>query len=147
MNIKEIMQRKTKILVTLGPSSSTIKKIIQLSKAGANAFRLNCSHLDEKDLVDYIKKIRRAEELLKKPIGILVDLQGPKIRIGSIDEEKNLLTKGDIFTLDSYKDLGNNKRVFLPHKKIFSSVKKGQLILLDDGKIHLEVINVKATQI
>ena len=60
MNIKEIMQRKTKILVTLGPSSSTIKKIIQLSKAGANAFRLNCSHLDEKGLVDYIKKIRRS---------------------------------------------------------------------------------------
>ena len=119
MNIKEIIQRKTKILVTLGPSSSTIKKITQLSKAGANAFRLNCSHLDEKGLVDYIKKIRRAEELLKKPIGILVDLQGPKIRIGPIDEEKNLLKKGDIFTLDSYKDLGNNKRVFLPYKKIF----------------------------
>jgi pyruvate kinase len=103
--------------------------------------------LDEKGLVDYIKKIRRAEELLKKPIGILVDLQGPKIRIGPIDEEKNLLKKGDIFTLDSYKDLGNNKRVFLPYKKIFSSVKKGQLILLDDGKIHLEVTNVKTTQI
>ena len=147
MNIKEIMQRKTKILVTLGPSSNTIKKIIQLSNAGANAFRLNCSHLDEKGLVDYIKKIRRAEELLKKPIGILVDLQGPKIRIGPIDEGKNLLTKGDIFKLDSCKDLGNNKRVFLPHKKIFSSVKKGQLILLDDGKIHLEVTNVKTTQI
>ena len=64
MKNKEITQRKTKILATLGPSSYTIKKIIDLSKAGANAFRLNCSHLNEQDLKDYVRKIRRAEEIL-----------------------------------------------------------------------------------
>ena len=147
MKNKEITQRKTKILATLGPASNTIKKIVELSKAGANAFRLNCSHLDESGLKDYVKKIRRVEEILNKPIGILVDLQGPKIRIGDVENDKNLLDKGDIFVLDLKKDTGNNKRVFLPHKKIFTSVKKGQLILLDDGKIHLRVMSVKINQI
>ena len=119
---REIKQRKTKILATLGPSSNTIRKIIELSKAGANAFRLNCSHLSEEELRDYVKKIRRVEELLKKPIGILVDLQGPKIRIGNIKNEDNLLEEGNSFIFDLNKDIGNSRRVFLPHKKIFSSV-------------------------
>ena len=147
MKNKEITERKTKILATLGPSSNTIKKIIELSKAGANAFRLNCSHLDEKSLKDYVKKIRRAEELLNKPIGILVDLQGPKIRIGKVKNGENLLKKGSPFLLDLKEDIGDHKRVKLPHKKIFSSVKKGHLILLDDGKIHLKITSVKVNEI
>ena len=147
MKNKDITQRKTKILATLGPASNTIKKILELSRAGANAFRLNCSHLDEKSLKEYVKKIRRAEEILKKPIGILVDLQGPKIRIGTVINRENLLKKGNTFVLDLNKEIGNTKRVFLPHKKIFSSVKKGHSILLDDGKIHLKVISVKINQI
>ena len=147
MKNKEITQRKTKILATLGPASNTIKKIIELSEAGANAFRLNCSHLNEESLKDYVKKIRRAERIIKKPIGILVDLQGPKIRIGKVKDEKNILKKGNIFILDLNKEAGGNKRVLLPHKKIFSSVKKGHLILLDDGKIHLEVLSVTKNQI
>jgi len=138
MKNKEITQRKTKILATLGPSSNTIKKIIELSKAGANAFRLNCSHLNEKDLKDYVRKIRRAEQILKKPIGILVDLQGPKIRIGKVNGGESFINKDNFFVLDLKKEIGNSRRVTLPHKKIFSSIKKGQLILLDDGKIHLQ---------
>ena len=93
MKNKEITQRKTKILATLGPSSNTIKKIIKLSDAGANAFRLNCSHLNEQGLKDFVKKIRRAEKIVKKPIGILVDLQGPKIRIGRIQNNEAILKK------------------------------------------------------
>ena len=147
MKNKEFTQKKTKILATLGPSSNTIKKIIELSKAGANAFRLNCSHLNEKDLKDYVRKIRRAEQILKKPIGILVDLQGPKIRIGKVKGDKNFLNKGNVFVLDLKKEIGNSKRVALPHKKIFSSVKKGQLILLDDGKIHLKVTSLSSDEI
>ena len=147
MKNKEITQRKTKILATLGPSSSTIKSIIELSKAGANAFRLNCSHLNEARLKDYVRKIRRVEEIVKKPIGILVDLQGPKIRIGPVSKENNLLKKDDIFLLDLNKEIGNKKRVSLPHKKIFESVKVGDQILLDDGKIHLTVISIKKDSI
>ena len=143
MRNKEIIQRKTKILATLGPASSTIKSIIELSKSGANAFRLNCSHLNEAELKEYVRKIRRAEEIVKKPIGILVDLQGPKIRIGTVSDEDNLIKKNDIFLLDLNKEIGNKKRVSLPHKKIFESIKKGHLILLDDGKIHLKTISVK----
>ena len=147
MKNKEITQRKTKILATLGPSSNTIKKIIELSKAGANAFRLNCSHLNEQSLKDYVKKIRRVEEILNKPIGILVDLQGPKIRIGTVRDNKNFLEKDAIFILDLKKEIGNNRRVTLPHKKIFTSLKKGHPILLDDGKIHLKVTSVKVNEI
>ena len=147
MKNKEITKRKTKILATLGPSSNTIKKIIELSNAGASAFRLNCSHLNEQGLKDYVKKIRRVEEILNKPIGILVDLQGPKIRIGTVKNNENFLEKGNIFVLDLKKEIGNNKRVSLPHKKIFSSIKKGHLILLDDGKIHLKVTSIKVNQI
>ena len=147
MKNNEITQRKTKILATLGPSSNTIKKVIELSKAGANAFRLNCSHLKEKDLKDYVRKIRRAEKIINKPIGILVDLQGPKIRIGTVKNSKNFLKKGSIFLFDLKKEIGDHKRVTLPHKKIFSSVKKGHLILLDDGKIHLKVTSVKLNEI
>ena len=147
MKNKEITQRKTKILATLGPSSSTIKKIISLSKAGASAFRLNCSHLNEEELKEYVKKIRRAEEILNKPIGILVDLQGPKIRIGSVKTKENFIEKGNVFILDLKNEIGDNKRVTLPNKKIFSSIKKGHLILIDDGKIHLKVTSVKVNQI
>ena len=147
MKNNEITQRKTKILATLGPSSNTIKKIIELSKAGANAFRLNCSHLNEEGLKDYVRKIRRAEKVLNKPIGILVDLQGPKIRIGIVKNDKNFLKVGSSFLFDLKKDIGDHGRVTLPHKKIFSSVKKGHLILLDDGKIHLKVTSVKVNEI
>jgi len=143
MNNKEFIERKTKILATLGPSSNTIKKIIELSNAGANVFRLNCSHLNEKDLEEYIKKIRRAEKIIKKPIGILVDLQGPKLRIGEVSKNQNLLKKDDIFILDNSKEIGNNKRVYLSNKKIFNSVKKGHLILIDDGNIHIKVTSIK----
>ena len=143
MNNKEIIQRKTKILATLGPSSKTIKKIIELSKAGSNAFRLNCSHLSENDLAEYINKIRRAEEIIKKPIGILVDLQGPKIRIGNVSEINNILKKGDTFIFDNSKAIGNNKRVYLSNSKVFNSVKKGHLILIDDGNIHLKITGIK----
>ena len=143
MNSKKVIERKTKILATLGPSSNTIKKIVELSKAGSNAFRLNCSHLSEVDLQDYIKKIRRAESIVNKPIGILVDLQGPKIRIGSVSKDQNILTKGDVFALDNLKEIGNNKRVYLSNRKIFKSVKKGHLILIDDGNIHLKITSIK----
>ena len=143
MNSKKFIERKTKILATLGPSSNTIKKIVELSKAGSNAFRLNCSHLNEVELQEYIKKIRRAESIVNKPIGILVDLQGPKIRIGSVSKDQNILTKGDVFILDNLKEIGNNKRVYLSNKKIFKSVKKGHLILIDDGNIHLKITSIK----
>ena len=142
MNSKKFIERKTKILATLGPSSNTIKKIVELSKAGSNAFRLNCSHLNEEQLQEYIKKIRRAENILNKPIGILVDLQGPKIRIGNVSKDQNILKKGDIFILDNLEEIGNNKRVYLSNKKIFNSVKKGHLILIDDGNIHLKITSI-----
>ena len=92
--------RKTKILATLGPSSQSAKKILELSKSGVNAFRLNCSHLDEISIKNYVRKIRLTEKKIKKPIGILLDLQGPKIRIGEIKSSKAMLKKDQDFVLD-----------------------------------------------
>ena len=77
----------------------------------------------------------------------MVDLQGPKIRIGTVKNDENYIKKGSLFVLDLKKDIGDQKRVTLPHKKIFSSVRSGHLILLDDGKIHLKVTSVKANEI
>ena len=147
MKKNDNIKRKTKILATLGPATNTIKKIIALYEAGANAFRLNCSHLNEGDLKEYIRKIRRAEMILKEPLGILVDLQGPKIRIGEINKHNNNLKKNEIFFLDFDKKIGDNKRAYLPHRIVFSSIKKNQIILIDDGKIHLKVLAVNKTQI
>ena len=82
------------------------------------------------------------EIIIRKPIGIVVDLQGPKIRIGNVSSNQNILKKGDIFILDKKNETGNNKRVYLSNKKIFNSVKKGHLILIDDGNIHLKITSI-----
>ena len=92
-----------------------------------------------------MKKIQRnifIEIIIRKPIGIVVDLQGPKIRIGNVSSNQNILKKGDIFILDKKNETGNNKRVYLSNKKIFNSVEKGHLILIDDGNIHLKITSI-----
>ena len=94
-----------------------------------------------------IYKIRRAEIIIRKPIGILVDLQGPKIRIGNVSNNQNILKKGDFFVLDNNEEVGNNKRIYLSNKKVFNSIKKGHLILIDDGNIHIKVTSVKENKI
>ena len=78
--------RKTKILATIGPSSDKINKIEKLILNGVDAFRINCSHTNEIQLKNYVENIRKVEKKLKKPVGILIDLQGPKLRIGKLEK-------------------------------------------------------------
>jgi len=134
--------RKTKILATIGPSSERIKKIEELVLSGVDAFRINCSHATHSQIKNYVENIRKVEKKLKKPIGILIDLQGPKLRIGEIENNKMTLKKGQkLFLTNSKKSVKSNE-VPLPEKKLFKSIKVNHPIFIDDGKIKLKVVKV-----
>ncbi len=139
--------RKVKILATLGPASSSDEMIEKLLIAGADAFRVNMSHGEQAQHAETIARIRAAEERLGRPIGILCDLQGPKLRVGKFAEGRVLIPHGRHFTLDRNPEPGNAERVQLPHPELFSILHKGQRLLVDDGKIRLRVIRASADEI
>ena len=129
--------RKVKIVATLGPASNDESMIEKLFLAGADVFRINMSHADHDTMRSLVKIIRSIEKKLGRPIGILADLQGPKLRVGEFANGKVDLTVGQTFTLDNKDIAGDNKRVYLPHKEIFDAVKPGERLLIDDGKLEL----------
>ena len=131
--------RRVKILATLGPASNDPKVIEELVRAGADVFRINMSHASHDVMRDTVAKIRAVERIVRYPIGILVDLQGPKLRVGKFAEGSVMLAKGETFTLDTSDAPGDKTRIHLPHPEIFSSVKTGDRLLLDDGKIELRI--------
>ncbi len=129
--------RKVKILATLGPASSEEEQIQKLHEAGADLFRINMSHASHDLMRTLIKRIRNVEARTGRPIGILCDLQGPKLRVGKFLDGKVELEIGQTFTLDDKDEPGNEKRVFLPHPEILQSVEPGHRLLIDDGKLQL----------
>jgi len=129
--------RKVKILATLGPASSDEAMIQKLHEAGADLFRINMSHASHEMMRTLVSRIRAVEARCGRPIGILADLQGPKLRVGKFADTKVDLVPGQTFTLDGNDTPGDNKRVFLPHPEILESVKAGDRLLIDDGKLHL----------
>jgi pyruvate kinase len=139
--------RKVKILATLGPASSDAKTIRKLMLAGADAFRINMSHGDQKQKAKLVEHIRALEKEFHRPTTILFDLQGPKLRVGHFDGGRATLKKGDRFTLDQSEDAGNAERVQLPHPELFETIKPGNKILIDDGKIRLSVVDASAERI
>ena len=142
-----LRKRNTKIIATLGPSSSSPLKIHSLFQAGADIFRLNFSHGNHDDHRKRVFHIRQYEKRLGRPIAILGDLQGPKIRIGIFKKTYVILKNNQKFILDLNPKEGDQNRVFLPHKEIFKSVKKNNKILIDDGKIILNIDKVLSDQI
>ena len=134
--------RKTKILATIGPSSEKITKIEKLVLSGVDAFRINCSHTKESELKNYIKNIRKIEKKLKKPIGILIDLQGPKLRIGEIENNNMILKKGQKILLTNKIKSSRSNEIPLPEEKVFKNIKINQPIFIDDGKIKLKALKV-----
>ena len=142
-----LRKRNTKIIATLGPSSSSPLKIHSLFQAGADIFRLNFSHGTHEDHRKRVFHIRQYEKRLGRPIAILGDLQGPKIRIGVFKKSYIILKNNQRFVLDLNPKEGDQNRVFLPHKEIFKSVKKNNKILIDDGKIVLNIDKVLSDQI
>jgi pyruvate kinase len=135
-----IRKRRAKIVATLGPASSDRQMITRLFEAGVDVFRINMSHTPHDMLRDLVHTIRAVEAEVGRPIGILVDLQGPKLRIGSFAQDHIVLEKGATFVLDGDKTPGNVERVFLPHPEILTALEPGHTLLLDDGKVRLTAI-------
>src|SRR5882672_3810075 len=133
-------RRSAKIVATLGPASSSPERIRALFEAGVDVFRLNFSHGSHDDHRARFEAIRRAEEETGRPIGILADMQGPKLRVGYFADGKINLGVGARFRLDLDPQPGDAVRVQLPHPEIFEAVHPGTDLLLDDGKVRLRII-------
>jgi pyruvate kinase len=131
--------RRTKIIATLGPASSTREMMTQLFLAGADVFRLNFSHGAHADHAARIETIRAIEKKYQRPIGILADVQGPKLRVGQFQSGRVQLQAGHDFTLDLNPAPGDTRRVCLPHPEIMAAAEVGATLLLDDGKLRLRV--------
>ena len=129
--------RRIKILATLGPVSSDSATIRKLFEAGADVFRINMSHTPHDKMRELVATIRNVEGSYGRPIGILVDLQGPKLRLGAFADGSAHLTNGEIFTLDSNPAPGDKTRVHLPHPEILQALRPGHALLIDDGKLRL----------
>jgi pyruvate kinase len=139
--------RRTKIVATLGPASSDRSIIAKLFEAGADVFRINMSHTSHERMRELVAAIRAVEADHGRPIGILVDLQGPKLRVGSFAAGPAMLTKGETFTLDADPTPGDSRRVHLPHPEIFVAIKPGHTLLLDDGKVKLVATEADSSRI
>ena len=132
--------RRVKILATLGPASSDRETIAKLFQAGADVFRINMSHSSHDSMRERIATIRDVEKEFGRPIGILVELQGPKLRVGEFKDGPVQLEKGATFILDSSKTPGDATRVQLPHPEILQNLEPGHDVLIDDGKVRLTVV-------
>lgn len=133
--------RNAKILATLGPASSDPDVIRQLFAAGVDVFRFNFSHGSHADHRARYDAVRAIEKEIGRPVGILLDLQGPKLRLGTIDGGKMNVSRGQQLTLDMNPEPGHANRVPLLHPEIFAAIKSGDHLLIDDGKVRLQVIN------
>ena len=136
-----ILTTATRILATLGPSSSDHDTIRAMVDAGASAFRLNFSHGEQSDHAERYNIIRDIAKETGKPLTVLADLQGPKLRIGEI-EEGTVLEKGQTFVFDRKEEKGNAERVTLPHPEIFDAILPGHRMMVNDGRLQFTVTGV-----
>ncbi len=136
-------RRRTKIIATIGPASSTAEVLARLFQAGADVFRLNFSHGSHDEHAARIALIRELEARFDHPIGILADVQGPKLRVGRFGGGRVALQTGQSFTLDLNPTPGDVRRVNLPHPEIIAAAAIGTTLLLDDGKLRLRVARVR----
>jgi pyruvate kinase len=139
--------RRVKIVATHGPASNNEKMIRALFEAGADVFRINMSHATPDALRQSHAIIRKIEAEFSRPIGILIDLQGPKLRIGKFESGAIRLTEGDIVSFVRRESVGGLGRVHLPHPEIFQAVQPGHALLLDDGKLRLRVVEASDVRI
>ena len=135
-------QKRTKIVATVGPACDTYDKLLALVKAGVNVFRLNFSHGSHEDKLSVINHVRRIIKEEPYNIAILGDLQGPKLRVGDLENGKLILTEGDEFIFTIEKMVGTNKKIYVSYPNLTTDVKIGERIFLDDGKMELSVVKV-----
>ncbi|HZW86825.1 MAG TPA: pyruvate kinase [Gallionella sp.] len=142
------MLRRTKIVATLGPASSDPKILEQMIRAGVDLVRMNFSHGAAQDHVQRAETVRAAARACGRTVGILADLQGPKIRVKKFENDKIVLANGDIFVLDAaLEGLGNQQRVGLDYKNLPNDVSVGSVLLLNDGMLEFHVKEIKGTQV
>jgi pyruvate kinase len=140
-------QRRTKVVATLGPASGDCTTINRLFQAGADVFRINMSHTSHERMRELVASIRAVESEHNRPIGVLVDLQGPKLRLGAFKNDAVEIDKGQDFVFDTDPTPGDATRVNLPHAEIFAAIKPGDTLLIDDGKLRLQAIETSLQRI
>ncbi len=136
-------RRKTKIVATLGPSSSSLEKIRALFDAGVDVFRINMSHTSHAMLADFHRMIRAEEAEAGRPIGILVDLQGPKIRLGTLPGGSRMLKEGEQVRFVRKVVADDPNDIPIPHPEVFAAMKMRHTLLIDDGRVRLRLLTVK----
>ena len=134
-----IRARRARIVATLGPASRGPEKVLALAQAGVDVFRLNFSHGSHDDHAEACACVRAAEVVLDRPLGVLADLQGPKLRLGKFTDGAIQVGPGHKIRLDLDPALGDSTRVQMPHKELFAAMKSGAILLVDDGKVRLRV--------
>ncbi|MBS1579517.1 MAG: pyruvate kinase [Bacteroidetes bacterium] len=137
---------KTKIVATVGPACDTPEKLLELVKAGVNVFRLNFSHGTLEDKARIIQNIRDINESEPYNISILADLQGPKLRVGEIENNALDLQAGDVLTFTNTKCVGTKEKIYVSYPNLANDVRVGNIILIDDGKIEVKVIGITKDQ-
>lgn len=141
------MQKKTKIVATLGPASSSPEVMEQMIRSGVDVFRINFSHADYEDVTERIKMIRSLNEKLNTNTSILADLQGPKLRVGQMEEGTEVDEGDEVRFLTDAPFLGNREKAYITYKNFPNDVKAGERILLDDGKLIFEVVRTEASEV
>ncbi|HSR01294.1 MAG TPA: pyruvate kinase, partial [Methylophilaceae bacterium] len=139
--------RRTKIVATLGPSSTSEEMLARLIVDGVNVVRLNFSHGTAEEHIARAEIVRNIALKLNRPIGVLCDLQGPKIRIGKFVDGKITLKTGDLFVLNANCKMGDQDQVGLDYKELPNEVNEGTVLLLDDGRITMQVDRVSSSKI
>jgi len=134
---------RTKIVATVGPACDTYDKLLDLVRAGVNVFRLNFSHGSHEDKGKIIEHIRNINKKEPYNIAILGDLQGPKLRVGEIENGEIEVIEGDILTFTNEKVIGNKEKIYVSYPNFHSDVKIGNIILIDDGKLEVRVLSIE----
>src|SRR5687768_5892938 len=134
---------QTKIVATVGPACDTHEKLLELVKAGVNVFRLNFSHGAHEDKARIIESIRTINKTEPYNIAILGDLQGPKLRVGEIENNALHVEPGDILTFTNEKLVGTKERIYVSYPNLHNDVKIGNKIMIDDGKLEVKVVNIE----
>jgi len=139
--MNDTFHNNTKIVATVGPASSSYEVLLSLVKAGVDVFRLNFSHGDHEAHRKVIQHITYINETYDTHVGILADLQGPKLRVGKIKDEPLMLEDGDEITFVNYECEGTKEHIYMSYQRLAKDVNVGEVILVDDGKIRLEVVD------
>jgi len=139
--------RRAKIVCTMGPAVESVEKVSELIRAGMNVARLNLSHGGYEEHQNRLDLVRAEAARVKQPVAIMVDLQGPKIRLGRFENGPHELVRGDIFTITTDDIAGDKSRVSTTYKGLPGDCKAGDLILIDDGKVTVQVIEVKGRDV